>query len=247
MKKAKRFLLSLLGLRSKRTWGPFTETYEQTKFDHAFSVSWSQAGEDIALSLLITKDKQIGFYLDIGAHNPSRFSVTRHLYQLGWNGINVDANPELGPAFIRQRKRDTFLNAAVGKQESYEFHIFNEPAISTVNEDWRKRFISEGNGLKKIVQVDGVTLRSLLEQRPNSQKVDLLNIDIEGADYDALLSISFETLPNSLFPNWLLLETSPPVAEALRTNSVELAVKYGYKPWVILPMATLLRSPHFQK
>jgi FkbM family methyltransferase len=245
MTKAKRFLLSLFGLRKKKTLGPFTETYEQTKFDHAFSVSWSQAGEDIALSLLITKDKLKGFYLDIGAHNPSRFSVTRHLYQLGWNGINVDANPELGPAFLKQRKRDTFLNAAVGKLNSYEFHIFDELALSTVNEDWRKKFISEGNALKRVVQVEGITLRSLLERTPNSQKVDLLNMDIEGADYDALESIGFDTLPDSLFPNWLLLETSPPVDQALKTNSVELALKFGYKPWVVLPMATLLKSPYF--
>jgi len=107
------------------------------------------------------------------------------------------------------------------------------------------RFLAEGNKLKKVIRVEGITLRSLLETTPNSQKVDLLNIDIEGADFDALESIDFETLPSALFPNWLLLETAPPVAEALKTQAVELAVKFGYQPWVILPMATLLRSPHF--
>jgi hypothetical protein len=59
--------------------GVFTRTYEQTNFDFDFHVSWSQGGEDLAL-LSIFLGQQGGVYIDVGAHHPSRFSVTRHLY-----------------------------------------------------------------------------------------------------------------------------------------------------------------------
>ena len=91
MSRVFRMLRSLLLLRHRRAWGPLVETAETTGFDHAFTVSWSQGGEDLAL-LSIFAGEIDGTYLDIGAHHPSRFSVTRHLYQRGWTGVNVDAN-----------------------------------------------------------------------------------------------------------------------------------------------------------
>ena len=94
MGKVIKMIKSLLLLRSRKTWGPFVESAQITKFDHAFTISWSQRGEDLAL-LSLFDGKQNGTYLDIGAHHPTRFSVTRHLYQLGWTGVNVDANQVL--------------------------------------------------------------------------------------------------------------------------------------------------------
>lgn len=84
---------------------------EVSKFDFDFNVSWSQGGEDLAFLHMIL-DYHDGFYIDIGAHHPDRFSVTRHLYQSGWHGINVDANPDLKMNFVRRRPRNLSVNAA---------------------------------------------------------------------------------------------------------------------------------------
>jgi acyl carrier protein phosphodiesterase len=70
----------LLSLTNPKKWGPFVEIYNLSKFDHGVSLSWSQGGEDLALTHLI-KHVDKGRYLDIGAHHPDRFSVTRGLYQ----------------------------------------------------------------------------------------------------------------------------------------------------------------------
>ena len=70
-----------------------------TRFDHAVSVSWSQGGEDLAL-LHMFPNQPHGNYLDVGAQHPDRFSVTRHLYERGWSGINVEANPKLMQKFF---------------------------------------------------------------------------------------------------------------------------------------------------
>ena len=79
LRKTIRLAAALKVLLKKSTWGPFTEIAECTSFDHAISVSWSQGGEDIALIHALS-GQQTGKYIDIGAHHPSRFSVTRHLY-----------------------------------------------------------------------------------------------------------------------------------------------------------------------
>jgi len=119
-------------LLNPKTWGPFSEIASITKFDHAFSVSWSQGGEDLGL-LSALMNVENGRYLDIGAHHPNRFSVTRHLNQRGWSGVNVDANSDLIPEFNKKRPRDRNIWSCVGLNDSYIFHIFDEPAISTMN------------------------------------------------------------------------------------------------------------------
>ncbi len=54
------------------------------------SMSYGQEGEDIILLRLLDISKN-GFYVDIGAHHPIRFSNTYALYKAGWCGLNVDA------------------------------------------------------------------------------------------------------------------------------------------------------------
>jgi hypothetical protein len=91
MGKIFRFLRALLQLIPRKNWGNFVQTSEVSGFENAFSISWSQGGEDLALLHAIL-GKRDGLYIDVGAHHPSRFSVTRHLYQMGWSGVNVDAD-----------------------------------------------------------------------------------------------------------------------------------------------------------
>jgi FkbM family methyltransferase len=194
------------------------------------------------LALLhVIMEKKNGLFIDIGAHHPSRFSVTRHLYQLGWSGVNVDANQELIEAFNRVRTRDVNLCVAVGPEAKYTFTIFEEAAISTLDSEWRKKFISENNKIAKEVEVEGRKLRSILDDFRPKERIDLLTIDAEGSDLQVLQSIEFETLEKSRFPRWLLLEAAPPVSNALQTPAVNLAIKWGYEPHMVLAMSTLLK------
>ena len=242
MGKIYRFLRALLRLIPEKNWGNFVQTSEIAGFENAFSISWSQGGEDVALLHAIL-GKRDGLYVDVGAHHPSRFSVTRHLYQMGWSGVNVDANQELINAFNEVRTRDVNLCAAVGLEAKYTFTIFEETAISTLDSEWRKKFISENNKIAKEVEVEGRKLRSILDDFQPSQRIDLLSIDAEGSDLQVLQSLEFENLEKSRFPKWLLLEAAPPVSTALQTPAVKLAIEWGYEPHMVLAMSTLL---HFK-
>jgi hypothetical protein len=242
-KKITALISGFFSLLNPKTWGVFQETYSRTKFDAAFTPSWSQAGEDLALENTILSDSPGKFYLDIGAHNPNRFSVTRKLYDNGWTGFDIDGNAGYESAFMQFRPRNKFLNACVGSQEFYEFTIFSEGAISTANQEWVSKFKNEGAREIARVKVQGMSLRSILDLPSVPNKVDFVNIDIEGADEDALRSIDFENLPKDRFPKWLLLETAPPLSSSLEFPAVKYAVAHGYQPWLVLPMATLLKAP----
>ena len=217
---------------------------ETSKFDHEFSISWSQGGEDLAL-LSLFGGKKIGAYLDIGAHHPNRFSVTRHLYQRGWRGVNVDANQVLINKFDEVRVRDINLCCAVGQKNSYEFTVFTEPAVSTVNPDWKAKFISENFEVDRVEKVLGRKLRSIYDEFFGVIPVDLLTIDAEGADFEILQSMEFSTLDDERFPKILLLETSPPVSNSLANPAVNFAIELGYEPIFVLPMSTILRRKEF--
>lgn len=243
MNRIVRLLRGFALLANPSSWAAFVQTAEATNFDHEFSVSWSQGGEDLAL-LHAIMGKRNGLFIDVGAHHPSRFSVTRHLYQMGWSGVNVDANQELIDVFKKARPRDINLCVAVGLESKYIFTIFEEPAISTLDSDWRSKFVNENNKIAKEVEVEGRKLRSILDDFQPQKRIDLLSIDAEGSDLQVLQSLEFETLEKSRFPEWLLLEAAPPVSNALQTPAVKFAVEWGYEPRMVLAMSTLLQFRH---
>ena len=214
-----------------------------TRFDHAVSVSWSQGGEDLAL-LHMFPDQPHGNYLDVGAHHPDRFSVTRHLYERGWSGINVEANPKLMQKFFAKRKRDQNLNFVVGSKDNYELAVFTETAISTVNLEWKEKFLSQKNIVSEIINVKGITLRKILDQHFPASAIDLLCVDAEGSDLEVLYSLSYETLDKTRYPKWVLLEAYPPISNALSTDSVNYVTSLGYVPFLVLPMSVLLKYNH---
>ncbi len=66
--------------------------------------SFSQEGEDMLLRSIFV-DKSTGFYVDVGAYHPQRFSNTNHFYLAGWRGINIDAMPGSMEPFHQFRPR----------------------------------------------------------------------------------------------------------------------------------------------
>ena len=74
-------------------------------------IAYSRNAEDVRLARVF--DTSAGFYVDVGAGDPTEFSVTRLFYDRGWSVINI----EPGPAYERlaqQRPRDVNLRLAVG-------------------------------------------------------------------------------------------------------------------------------------
>jgi FkbM family methyltransferase len=71
-------------------------------------LSYAQEGEDVLLDRLLAKQTD-GFYVDVGAHHPKRFSNTHYFYMRGWSGINIEPNPVVVGSFRQMRRRDINL------------------------------------------------------------------------------------------------------------------------------------------
>ena len=150
--------------------------------------SFSQEGEDMILRRIF-ENRTKGFYVDVGAHHPKRFSNTYYFYQKGWQGINIDCNPGSMKPFKIWRKKDINLECAISdKFEHLKFHAFNEPAVNTFIPDFW-----EGNKsnykLLKIIDIEAVTLEYVLTRYLKEHtSIDFLSIDVEGMDLKVLQS-----------------------------------------------------------
>jgi FkbM family methyltransferase len=165
--------------------------------------SYSQEGEDMILGRYLEARKQ-GFYVDVGAHHPKRFSNTYMFYRKGWSGINIDAMPGSMELFKTLRPRDINIEMAVCKEPSLKtYYIFNESALNTFDE---KLALSRVNEVYKIVdkkQVPCRTLSDLLsEYMPKDVSIDFMTIDVEGLDLAVLESNDWRRFR----PNYLVVE-----------------------------------------
>ncbi len=191
--------------------------------------SFSQDGEDLILEQLLI-DNKIGFYVDIGAHHPFRFSNTYKFYSKGWNGINIDASPTLLKDFDKYRERDINLNYLVSNQNrELSFYIFNEQALNTTEKDVAEKILrehAEKYQLKEVIKVKSKSLGDLLDNYlPQNQEIDFMSIDCEGHDLEVLMS-----------NNWIKYKPKIIVAEIkcnineLLTNKIYLYLNsLGYK------------------
>ena len=76
-------------------------------------ISYAQNYEDVILNRAFG-GKPRGFYIDVGAWDPTVDSVTKHFYDLGWSGINVEPAAEPFRALQTERPRDLNLQVALG-------------------------------------------------------------------------------------------------------------------------------------
>jgi len=168
--------------------------------------SYSQEGEDLIL-LKLFDQKTNGFFVDVGAHHPFRYSNTYLLFKRSWKGINIDLDQTSTKLFIISRPDDINLNYGISSNgKILKYHIFEDGALNTLSEHQAE--IVNKSGQSRFVgtkYIKTISLAKLLDKYlPKGQKIDLLNIDAEGMDFDVLKSndwkrfkaniISIETL-----------------------------------------------------
>lgn len=189
---------------------------------------YGQDGEDLILDRLLERQPR-GFYVDVGAHHPVRFSNTYLFYKRGWCGLNIDAMPDSMKKFEQLRPRDINVECGVaGQAGKLLYHRFNEPALNTFNATEAEHKNKPPYHILDTVEVAVDRLDALLDRHmPAGQKIDFMSVDVEGKDEEVLQSNDW----NRYRPRFVLAET-------LRTDMLNLKecpiVKFlcsvGYKP-----------------
>lgn len=154
-----------------------------------YNKSYSQEGEDMVLHRMLGSIKK-GFYIDVGAHHPMRFSNTYFFYKRGWRGINIDAMPGSMNSFKSSRSNDINLEVAVSDVPTeLSFYIFEEPAINSFDVNLSEDRIKNGNKLIRKQSIKTQTLEQILDNNlPLGQAIDFISIDVEGLDLKILKS-----------------------------------------------------------
>jgi FkbM family methyltransferase len=158
--------------------------------------SFSQFGEDVVISKYLDNlDPQDGIYVDVGAFNPITFSNTLLLYKQGWQGINIDIDPDKVDEFIQSRPGDFNVVAAVSdKVEKLKFACYPSRATNQLFplESTEHRSILDQDPTKVVI-LETTRLDKILESSPFADKnIHYLNIDCEGHDFNVLTSFDIE-------------------------------------------------------
>jgi FkbM family methyltransferase len=168
-------------------------------------ISYAQNGEDVLLGRLFGGQPD-GFYVDVGASDPTDLSLTRHFYERGWRGVNVEPVPSAYARLRAERPRDCNLNvgvaAAAGEMTFYE--VPDQSVLSTFSAEQAALYRAEG----RAVVARPVRVLSLAElcaahvDRP----IDFLSIDVEGLEREVLIGGDWKRWR----PRVVLLEATRP-------------------------------------
>lgn len=175
-------------------------------------ISYAGNREDVMLSRLFPEQSG-GFYIDVGAGHPLQFSVTKHFYERGWSGINIE--PAIGPfkELTKDRPRDVNLNVAIAETEGaavfYEFPP-EYAGWATVSRQEAERHLANDGVAFTERTVPVTTLARVCEEHVWGP-IDFLSVDVEGLEQQVLLGADFErwrpricvieaTVPNTTIP-----------------------------------------------
>ena len=160
-------------------------------------VSYAQNGEDVrawhAFGPRRSGQRPDLVFVEVGANEPWRGSVTGALYQLGWRGLLVEPDPELAARLRTFRPEDAVVEAAAA-YANLEVPFFRVPGTGLGTLDPGEAQAARDRGfLVEETTVRSARLDDLLDDWTQTNRITdihLLSIDVEGAEQDVLAGLS---------------------------------------------------------
>lgn len=185
--------------------------------------SHAQNFEDVILWRAL-KDVENGFYIDIGAQDPIKDSISLAFYEKGWRGVHVEPLPQYAESLRRHRPDETVIEAVVGQHEgSLTLFAFDDTGLSTAVASIAERHSESGLSPREIV-VDQIPLSSILDSH-GGRDVHWLKIDVEGMEADVI-----DSWGASPMRPWVVLveSTAPSSDEPSHQRWEPKLLSYGY-------------------
>jgi FkbM family methyltransferase len=151
--------------------------------------SFSQNREDVLLARALPG--RTGFYIDVGAADPVEHSVTKHFYDLGWSGINVEPQAGFFERLQKDRPRDRNIQAVLSDRPgTLTLHAApTHPGYATTDPQVLQGMRQQGIAVTPI-EVPAYTLADVCEKAVSGE-IDFLKIDVEGAEQRVLAGGDF--------------------------------------------------------
>lgn len=187
----------------------------------------SQDGEELFLREQF-RDVRSGFYVDVGAYHPLKYSNTLWAYNLGWKGINIEPNTDNFHLFNLMRPNDININAGISNSRSkMKYYQFDEAALNTFDKDRATMLCDKYDyKLTNCVDVDVLPLQDILDQY-NITHIDYMDIDVEGKELEVLKSINYDRVQIQ----YLLIEQlQSDLKSVLNSEIAGFLEIYGFSP-----------------
>jgi len=210
---------------------------------------YSQAGEDEYLNENYFKNLKNGKYIELGALDGVLYSNTKFFEdQLEWNGILIEPHPEKFKDLETNRPKNVLFNNVVSNQTDellFRYFVDNYAGVSgvenTLPTEHLQGFYTCVNEPQAYITLKPDSLTNIIKQS-NINHFDLLSLDVEGHEYEVLLSWDFsvpidiiliETLGGSQCEKeelcrQLLIQNGYRFSEKYKHNEIFIHMDYEY-------------------
>jgi len=182
---------------------------------------YSQFGEDKILKEILKININKGFYVDVGCYHPKKHSNTYLLYKKGWKGINIDIEKNKIEVFKMSRPNDINILAAVSDKKRYvKVHKSQDYGVGS-------KIIYNAKVKSGFKTLETKTLNEIIKKTIyKNRKIDLLNIDTEGEDFNVLKSLNIKKYN----PSIIIIESHlKSINEILKSKIYIFLVEKNYK------------------
>jgi FkbM family methyltransferase len=175
-------------------------------------VSYAQRLEDYHLARVF-EGWPAGTYVDVGGGHPVADNVTFHFYLAGWRGLVVEPQAHLADLYPHIRPRDVIAKTLVGRTvgEIEFFEVAGLHGFSTSVAEHAQSAKALGAAVKPVRRP--ITTLSALCRASGISSIDVLKVDVEGAEADVLAGHDWQALrpkvvvveavaPGSMKPAW---------------------------------------------
>jgi FkbM family methyltransferase len=158
---------------------------------------YSQFGQDQYLYENFFRDMKDGVFVDIGAHDGMTGSNTKFFEDLGWQGICFEPIPEVFDQLYKNRRCIVSPIAIYDRQSTVQFRRVKgysemlSGIIETQSSDQVTRIDREVKEHDQIVELIVVDTLPFYPTVP-FQHIDVLSLDVEGAEDRIIRNIPFE-------------------------------------------------------
>jgi FkbM family methyltransferase len=204
---------------------------------------YSQCYQDKLLEENVFKGFKNGLFIDVGAHDGVSFNNTLYFQKNhNWRGINIEPIKSVYDKLVINRPKDMNLNCAVSQKNGTEEFVLNEghtemisglkTTYDTRHYDRLQKELQEHGGKSLITIVETKRLDTICDEY-NIKYVNYLSIDVEGAEFEVIKSISFDKVFIDVigFENNYTDSTAPIIAYLKEKN---YKVLYNYSDIIMI-------------
>ena len=172
--------------------------------------------------------KPSGFYVDVGANDPTIESQTWHLEKIGWDGLLIEPLQAYCELLKAQRK-GRVIQYACSSPENHDtvLRMVVAGGHSTLNDEP----IALGTKSEEYQNVTCRTLDSILEDN-NAPQIDFISVDIEGHEMEMFKGFSLQRWN----PRLVLLEdhvVSHAKHHFMTAHGYQLIMRTGLNSWYV--------------